>query len=135
MPSLLSALFPPSPTFTDAQLPAQTGRVILITGAAAGMGFELASILYHSGATVYIAARSQTRCDEAISKIKASTTKNNKTKSTKGKLESLVVDLADLRSVKGAAENFLKRESKLDVLVHNAGVMTPPKGSKGVLVS
>ena len=135
MPSLLSALFPPPPTFTDAQLPAQTGRVVLITGAASGMGFEAATILYFAGATVYIAARSQTRCDEAITKIKNSNRQGKETRSEKGELKSLVVDLADLRSVKGAAENFLGRENRLDVLIHNAGVMQPPKGSKDALVS
>lgn len=135
MPSLLSALFPPAPTFTDTQLPAQTGRVVLITGAASGMGFETAAILYRAGATVYIAARSQSRCDEAIAKIKKLPNPKKKPETQNGQLESLVVDLADLRSVKIAAENFLSRESRLDVLIHNAGVMTPPKGSKDELVS
>jgi len=45
-------------------------------------------------------------------------------------LESMVVDLADLGTVKGAVDEFLGRESRLDVLVHNAGVMQPPAGSK-----
>jgi len=47
----------------------------------------------------------------------------------------MVVDLADLRTVKGAVEGFLAREGRLDVLVHNAAVMTPPAGSKDKLVS
>ena len=135
MPSLLSALFPPDPTFTDAQLPVQTGRVVLITGAASGIGFETATLLYFAGATVYIAARSQSRCDEAIGKIKDLPKPNQELKSAKGELKSLVVELSDLRSVKEAAENFLRQESRLDVLIHNAGVMTPPKGSKDALVS
>lgn len=46
----------------------------------------------------------------------------------------MVVDLADLGTVKGAVDEFLGREDRLDVLVHNAGVMTPPAGSKDKLV-
>jgi len=41
-----------------------------------------------------------------------------------------VVDLADLTTVKPAVEKFLEKEEKLHVLVHNAGVMVPPEGSK-----
>jgi len=84
---------------------------------------------------VYIAARSQTRCNDAIAKIKNLPSPKRKSDMRNGQLESLVVDLADLRSVKKAAESFLGRESRLDVLINNAGVMEPPKGSKDVLVS
>lgn len=98
----------------------------IVTGAASGVGFELAKILYVAGGAVYIAARSTSRCEDAIGKIKSQT---RETKSV-GKLESMVVDLADLGTVKGAVDEFLQRETRLDVLVHNAGVMTPPAGSK-----
>ncbi|KAH7374071.1 putative short-chain dehydrogenase [Cadophora sp. MPI-SDFR-AT-0126] len=126
MPSTFSAMFPPAPTFTEKDLPSLTGKVYIVTGAASGVGFELAKILYLAGGTVYIAARSTTRCEGAIDKIK---TQTSGVKSS-GKLESMVVDLADLRTVKGAIDEFLRRETRLDVLVHNAGVMTPPAGSK-----
>ena len=134
--SKLSAFFPPAPRFTDANLPSQNGRVIIITGAASGVGFELAKILYLAGGTVYIAARSTARCEGAITKILEQTehTGNGKGGKGKGKLESMVVDLADLRTVKPAVESFLEREKMLDVLVHNAAVMTPPVGSKDKLV-
>jgi retinol dehydrogenase-12 len=46
----------------------------------------------------------------------------------------MVVDLADLQTVKPAVESFLAREHRLDVLVHNAAVMSPPSGSKDKLV-
>lgn len=93
------------------------------------MGQELARILYTAGATVYIAARSATRCTEGIKKIQ------KQVESSKGRLESLVIDLADLRTVKGAVESFLGREQKLHGLFQNAGVMIPPSGSKDKLVS
>lgn len=86
---------------------------------------------------MYIAARSTARCEGAISKILEQTENVGKggEGGRKGKLESMVIDLADLGTVRGAVEGFLKREGRLDVLVHNAAVMTPPAGSKDKLVS
>jgi retinol dehydrogenase 12 len=127
MPSLFSALFPPAPTFTDKDLPSLGGKVYIITGAASGLGFELAKILYVAGGTVYIVARSASRCEGAIENIKAQTAGRR----TEGKLKLMVIDLADLGTVKGAVEEFLGRETRLDILVNNAGVMMPPEGSKG----
>lgn len=69
MPSTFSAVFPPRPTFTDKDLPLLRGKVYIVTGAASGIGFELAKILYAAGGAVYIAARSTTRCEGAIEKI------------------------------------------------------------------
>jgi retinol dehydrogenase-12 len=134
--SQLSVIFPPAPVFTEANLASQKGKVIIVTGAASGVGFELAKILYLAGGTVYIAARSTSRCEGAISKIFEQTehVAGGKGKG-KGKLESMVIDLADLGTVKGAVESFLAREERLDVLIHNAAVMTPPAGSKDKLVS
>jgi NAD(P)-dependent dehydrogenase (short-subunit alcohol dehydrogenase family) len=135
--SAFSAAFPPAPAFTDRNLPSQKGRVIIVTGAASGVGFDLAKILYLAGGTVYIAARSTSRCEGAISKILEQTDQiaNRKDGKGKGKLGSLVVDLADLGTVKAGVESFLEKEERLDVLVHNAGVMCPPLGSKDKLVS
>jgi retinol dehydrogenase-12 len=132
VPSTLSSLFPPSPPFTAKDLPSLTGKVYIITGAASGVGFELAKILYTAGGTVYIAARSTARCDGAIEKIKSQVRGDGKRKM--GKLESMVIDLADLRTVRPAVDSFLRKEVRLDVLVHNAGVMLAPKGSQDALV-
>lgn len=49
---------------------------------------------------------------------------------SKGKAEFLKVDLADLNTIKPAVQEFLSKETRLDVLTNNAGVMTPPSGSK-----
>jgi len=129
MPSAFSTVFPPPPKFTDA-LPSLVGKVYIITGAASGVGFELSKILYAAGGTVYIAARSVSRCNGAVEKIK--TELGNR--KTLGRLETMVINLADLGSIKEPVEEFLRKETRLDVLVHNAGVMTPPAGSKDVLV-
>lgn len=45
-------------------------------------------------------------------------------------MEFLKLDLADLPTIKGSVEDFMSREQRLDVLTNNAGVMTPPVGSK-----
>lgn len=99
-----------------------------MTGSTSGVGYELAKILYGAGARVYIAARSTDKITEAIKNIKADIP------SSSGKLSALTFDLADLSSIKQSAHNFLNAEGTLDVLVHNAGVMTPPVGSKTKLV-
>ena len=45
------------------------------------------------------------------------------------------MDLADFPTIKKAVNEFLEKEDRLDILVHNAGLMTPPAGSKDKLVS
>jgi NAD(P)-dependent dehydrogenase (short-subunit alcohol dehydrogenase family) len=130
--SQFSAFFPPSPKFTDKNLPSLKGKVYIVTGGASGVGYELAKILYVAGGTVYIAARSIPRCEGAIEKIKSET---GTSKEKNGQLKSMVVDLADMTTLKPAAEKFMREESRLDVLVHNAAVMTPPAGSKDTHVS
>lgn len=94
-----------------------------MTGSNAGVGKELARILYAKHAKVYIAARSAEKAASAISSIKASSP------SSKGSLIFLKLDLADLTTIKASADEFLSKESKLHVLFNNAGVMRPPRGS------
>lgn len=57
----LTQIYPPKPTFTEADVPAgsQRGRVFIVTGGNAGIGLSLTKILYAAGATVYIASRSK----------------------------------------------------------------------------
>ncbi|PWY92674.1 hypothetical protein BO70DRAFT_425346 [Aspergillus heteromorphus CBS 117.55] len=59
MGAQFSQFFPPHPTFTPKDVPHLSGKVVLITGAASGIGFELAKMLYRKGAKVYIAGRSE----------------------------------------------------------------------------
>ena len=94
-----------------------------MTGSNAGVGKEVARILYAKHAKVYIAARSEEKAASAIESIKASCP------SSEGALTFLKLDLADLTTIKASADEFLSKESKLHVLFNNAGVMRPPKGS------
>ncbi|KAJ5107779.1 NAD(P)-binding protein [Penicillium angulare] len=118
-----SQVFPPSPNFTSDNIPNQTGKVILITGAASGIGFELAKILYRKGAKVYIAGRSEKKARTAIENIQRDVPQAD------GKLVFLQLDLDDLTTIKATVETFREKESKLDILFNNAGVSQPPVGS------
>jgi hypothetical protein len=57
--NLRTQWFPPNAAFTEKELPLQKGRVFIVTGGNAGVGFELCKILYGSGATIYMASRSK----------------------------------------------------------------------------
>ncbi|ETI25340.1 hypothetical protein G647_02112 [Cladophialophora carrionii CBS 160.54] len=115
----------PAPPLTEKNLPDQTGKVYLITGSNAGVGYHVASILYGHNAKVYVAARTESKALAAIEAIKQEYPKSQ------GKLEYLHLNLSDLTTIKASAEDFLSREDKLHWLDNNAGVMVPPKGSKG----
>ncbi|KAI2466607.1 short-chain dehydrogenase [Annulohypoxylon bovei var. microspora] len=118
-----SQVFPPKPTFTEASLESQEGRVFLITGGYSGIGFELAKMLYRYDGRVYIAGRSEEKARQAIKAIQA------EAPTSKGSLEFLHLELDDLSTIKASAEAFKARESKLHVLWNNAGVSRPPLGS------
>ena len=97
----------------------------MITGGYAGVGLELASILYQRNATVYIAGRSEAKAATAIDSLQ------QKFPQSSGKLHFLKVDLSDLTTIKPAVEDFQRRESKLHWLNNNAGIMHPPSNSLG----
>ncbi|KAI1437387.1 short-chain dehydrogenase [Xylaria sp. CBS 124048] len=126
--SMWTQFFPPSPTFTERNVPDLTGRVCLVTGANTGVGKQLARLLYSKNARVYIAARSESKANEAIQDIKKSHP------SSDGLLSFLHLDLNDLSSVQASAHSFMSKEAELHVLVNNAGVQNqnrPPKTAQG----
>lgn len=95
-----------------------------MTGGYTGCGEELAKIFYQKNAIVYIAGRSKSKADAAISRIQTAFP------DSKGRLEFLQLDLADLTTIKRAADEFKARESRLDTLTNNAGVMNTPPSLK-----
>jgi retinol dehydrogenase 12 len=99
-------------------------QVYIVTGANTGVGKELAQILYSKNARVYVAARSKEKAEAAITSIREAHPTST------GELVFLLLDLADLSTIKASAQQFLDREEKLHVLFNNAGVMQPPAGSK-----
>jgi NAD(P)-dependent dehydrogenase (short-subunit alcohol dehydrogenase family) len=100
--------------FTEADVPDQSGKFFLITGANTGLGFETARALARRHARVILACRSAEKADAAMARILAETPGAD--------LAFLPLDLADLESVKEAAAQA-QAESRLDGLINNAGVM------------
>lgn len=115
--SQFSQLFPPCAKFTDEDVPDQSGKVFVVTGGATGVGFEVSRILYEKNATVYIATRTASKIRNAIDNIK------KQCPASRGRLEAMVLDLANLETIKPAVESFVSKEQRLDVLFNNAGVM------------
>ncbi|KAI0391639.1 hypothetical protein F5Y17DRAFT_468101 [Xylariaceae sp. FL0594] len=115
----------PTPSLTEKNCPDQTGRVFFVTGGYTGVGLALCKILYSHNASVYIAGRNKTKAAKAISEIDKSSSPG----SNGGRVKFVSLDLSDLSTIKPAVEKFLAQEQRLDVLVNNAGVMYPPKGS------
>jgi NAD(P)-dependent dehydrogenase (short-subunit alcohol dehydrogenase family) len=99
-------------------LPDLTDRVALVTGGNSGLGLETVRALTAAGATVVLTARSRAKADAAVRDV---------TSSVHGtRPETIVLDLADLASVRAAAEEFASRHDRLDALIANAGVMMTP---------
>lgn len=103
--------------FTEADVPDQSGKCFIVTGANTGIGFEITRVLAQRGARVLLACRDEAKAHEAIVKIVRHT--------PHAELEFLPIDFADLESIKAAAGR-VAQEPRLDVLINNAGVMTPP---------
>ncbi|KAH7926405.1 NAD(P)-binding protein [Leucogyrophana mollusca] len=108
---------PPASTFSVQDIPDLAGKVIIVTGANTGIGKETVKALLVHGAKVYIATRNQDLAEKAILELK---------QETGNEAIFLKLDLADLSSVKAAAEEFTSKETQLHVLFNNAGVMVPP---------
>lgn len=104
--------------FTTNNIPSQKGKVIIVTGGNGGIGYETTKELYAKGAKVYVASRSQSKAEAAITKIKQEVVGADV-----GSLEFLELDLMSLESTKAAADAFIAAEPTLDVLINNAGIM------------
>lgn len=104
--------------WTPDEIPDQSGRTALITGAGSGIGLETARVLTEHGARVILAGRSEARLEEAAAAIRTTT--------PAAELDTLIVDLADLVSIRAAAERIAASET-VDLLINNAGVMNLPR--------
>ena len=102
-----------------AQIPDQTGRRVIITGANSGIGYFAALELARKGAEVVMACRDQTKAAAALAVLRRQV--------PDAKAEVAVLDVASLASIRRFAEAENARGGSLEVLINNAGVMTPPK--------
>lgn len=93
-----------------------TNRVVFITGCSSGVGIPTAQALAATGAKVYGAVRNIEKGKSALKKLVES-----------GQLELLELKLDSLDSVRHCAAEFQKRESKLNILINNAGIMAVPQ--------
>lgn len=90
------------------------GKVVIVTGGNAGIGYETAKDLADRGARVIIACRNEGRGTFARDNIIKATSNND--------VHYRNLDLSSLKSVKKFANDFLKTETRLDILINNAGV-------------
>jgi len=104
--------------WNDDDIPDQTGRTVLVTGANSGLGLCSALALARHGATVVLGCRSPERGAQALAQVTAAATGSTPTR--------LAVDLADLSSIEVAASRLSGSIEHLDVLMNNAGVMALP---------
>ena len=106
--------------WTAADMPALDGRVAIVTGANSGLGLETARELARHGARVVIACRDVTKGTAALESIRADV-------GSSADVSVSQLDLASLASVRAFAAAELDRGVPLDLLINNAGVMTPPR--------
>ena len=99
-------------------IPNQSGKVIIVTGASSGLGKEIATVLASKNATVVMAVRNIEKAQGVASEIKQAYPSAN--------LDIRKLELDSLNSVKEFASNFLKDYQSLDILINNAGVMACP---------
>lgn len=104
----------------EENIPDQSGKLVLVTGANSGLGYEVTRELALKGAIVIMACRNLEKGEEAADEIRSA--------NPSGELRLMQLDLADLKSVKRFADEVHAEYSYLDTLVNNAGVMATPYG-------
>lgn len=105
-------------SWSTTDIPSQTGKLALVTGATGGLGYETALELARAGADVVLTGRNAAKGSDALARIRAEV--------PKARVSYEDLDLSALGNVKAFAEAFGQKHDKLDILVNNAGVMAPP---------
>jgi NAD(P)-dependent dehydrogenase (short-subunit alcohol dehydrogenase family) len=92
------------------------GKICLVTGANAGIGYAISFGLAKMGATVIMVCRDKTRGEAALNEIKE--------KSNNGSISLFIADLSSQSSIHQLVTDFKMNFGKLDILINNAGVIT-----------
>ncbi len=109
-----------------------TGRVIVITGATSGLGYAAAEQFAQCNATLVLIGRTDARNERAVAELTAATGNSS--------ITQVAADMGDLDQVRHLAERVLTDHDRLDVLIHNAGVLDPehrvaPDGTEATVAS
>lgn len=104
--------------WNNTNIPAQNSRSVVITGATGGLGLETASALAAAGADIVLTGRNRSKGEAALARIRSET--------PDAKIRYMDLDLSSLAKVKAFADQFTAEHGSLDLLINNAGVMTPP---------
>lgn len=105
-------------TWTINDIPDQSGKLAVVTGATGGLGLETALVLAGKGAQVVLAARNPQKGAQAEQKIRA--------QHPAADVRFDLLDLGDLASVAAFAERYRAAGRPIDILVNNAGIMAVP---------
>ncbi|QHW00307.1 SDR family oxidoreductase [Spirosoma endbachense] len=105
--------------WTIADIPPRNSGLAIITGSTEGIGYEDALALSSAGWNVIVMGRNPQKGAESIASIQQS--------NPKAKVSFEKIDLADLSSIRSFASRMISKGQAIDLLINNAGVMTPPK--------
>jgi NAD(P)-dependent dehydrogenase (short-subunit alcohol dehydrogenase family) len=100
-------------TWTEANVPDQRGRTVVITGGNTGLGFAAALVLARGGASVVLACRNPAKAADAVTRLKVAVPAAD--------VSTVPLDLASLSSVRAAAAQLLATRPRIDLLINNAG--------------
>ena len=106
-------------TWTEKDVPDESGRVAIVTGSNTGLGYDTARVLAARGARVVMAVRDTAKGDAAAARIREL--------SPGAEVTVHALDLGSLASVRAAAAELAAAHPRIDLLINNAGVMYPPK--------
>lgn len=104
--------------WTAADIPSQDGKLAIITGPTSGAGLSIALGLVSAGARLVLAARNAQKTQSLIEKIRA--------EFPSADVSAIMLDLANLASIRHFAETIARKYTHLDLLINNAGVAAIP---------
>lgn len=109
-----------SDKWTVEHIPQLTGKVVIVTGANSGIGYETAKELARKGAQTILACRNMNKAQKALEQILSEI--------PDASVEIMQLDLASQKSIHTFVDTFKAKYDRLDMLINNAGIMWTPYG-------